>query len=272
METPVSASMTSLTLPAMTARRNSVRSSGGAAAEGSGDCGGSAGRVGGGDSPSSPSQRRPYWSGREPQPQKAIGASGMIPSSSNGSTRPMTVHAWVQSSPKSKTYVNFDPDLTRRATTDDSSAVRGMVLVHAEDRSSSAISSSTTAVPSSRVNCLRWDRSHRARATSIACPRSSNVAPGGTTKFRPGGGSNTSPRPCSSSTRMVSQRRVMRSTLSASTAGRRLGPPRRRAGVVHSQGHAQVAGGPGAVSREPVARTRELHAGESSGVSIPKAL
>jgi len=91
----------------------------------------------------------------------------------------MTVHAWVQSSPKSKTHLNFDPDLTRRATTDDSSAVRGMVWVHAEDRSSSAISSATTAVPSSRVNCLRWDRSHRARARSIACPRSSNVAPGG---------------------------------------------------------------------------------------------
>jgi len=42
------------------------------------------GFAGGGDSPSSPAQRRPYWSGMLPQPQCDRGRAGMIPRASSG--------------------------------------------------------------------------------------------------------------------------------------------------------------------------------------------
>jgi hypothetical protein len=50
--------------------------------------------------PSSPSQRRPYWSGMSPQPQHGSGLTGMTPSVSSGSARcAATVHRCCQLSP-----------------------------------------------------------------------------------------------------------------------------------------------------------------------------
>jgi hypothetical protein len=54
--------------------------------------------------PSSPFQRRPYWSGMSPQPQHGDGLSGTVPRLSTGSASfGPTVHRCCQLSPRSKT-------------------------------------------------------------------------------------------------------------------------------------------------------------------------